>query len=295
MELRTLKTFCEVVERKSFSKTAQAICLTQSTVSIQINSLEKELGLRLLDRLDRKVLPTPQGEILYQHAKRILAQTEQIKNELTKSSQVRGRLNIGCGVTIGEGIMPQVIGSFKKKYPQTEFTLWISDTSEITKRIVRCELDLGIVGVEISHKDIILEEFTRDRLILIVYPAHPLRKKKYVNLSALLSEPFIVREEGSGTRMHVRRELRKRGIQESQLNIVMELGSNGAIKQAVMNNQGVAFINYQAVKKELETGLLVELPIKDFKLYKEFYLIIHRWRTPSFLLEAFLKFLKKYQ
>ncbi len=295
MELRTLKTFCEVVERKSFSKAAQAIYLTQSTVSIQINSLEKELGLRLLDRLDRQVLPTPKGEILYQHAKKLLAQAEQIKKELAKSPEIKGRLNIGCGVTIGEGIMPQVIGAFKKEFPQVEVSLLISDTSEITKRIVRYELDLGIVGAEISHKDIILEEFTRDRLVLIVHPDHPLRKKKNVKLSALLSEPFIVREEGSGTRIHIRRELRKRGIQESQLNVVMELGSNGALKQAVMNNQGVAFINHQAVKKELEAGLLVELPIKDFKLHKEFYLIVHRWRTASFLLATFLKFLKKYQ
>ena len=232
MELRTLKTFCNVVEKKSFSKGAEAIHLTQSTASIQIKSLENNLGVILLDRLDRKVLPTPAGKVFYQWAKEILARTEQIKYKLT-NSLVKGKLNIGCGVTIGERIMPQVIGRFKKKYPETEFSLWIFDTSEIVRRMVNHELDLGIVGAEVSHKDIILEKFTQDKLILILPPDHPWKEREYVDLPELISEPILIREEGSGTRMHIRKELKERKIAKAQLNIVMELGSNGAIKQAV--------------------------------------------------------------
>ncbi len=294
MELRELKTFCAVIEQGSFSKAGNVVNLSQPAVSLQIKSLEDELQTKLLDRLDRKILPTPSGQVLYHHAKGILSRINQIKDELTESSEqkVSGKITIGVGVTIGEGIMPQLLGSFKQKYPDVEIALRIMDTSEITRQMVALELDMGIVGAEVNYKDLVIEKFTSDRLILIVSPSHPWSSQKVVTLKDLFAVPMFVREEGSGTRMHFRSELRKRGYSESELNIVMELGSTGAIKQAVMANQGVSIVNQQSVRNELNSKLLVEVPIKDFELHKEFYLVLHKKKTKSRPLEVFLQFLK---
>lgn len=298
MELRELKTFCAVVEQGSFSKAAEVVHLAQPTVSLQIKNLEAKLGIRLLDRLDRKILPTPSGRILYHNAKGILSKIEELKSELVESAgkKVTGWLTIGTGVTVGENIMPTLLGSFKQNYPAVEIALRILDTSEITKQMLSHELDLGVVGAEVNHKDIILERFTSDRLILIIPPSHPwTSRKEGIPLHELAKEPMLVREEGSGTRMNIRNELKKKGVQESDLNIVMELGSSGALKQAVMLRQGVAIVNQQAVSSELEAGLLVNVPIKDFELVKEFYLVLHRKRTRSLPLKSFLQFLKGYK
>lgn len=296
MELRELKTFCAVIEQGSFSKAATSINLSQPTVSFQIKSLEDELQTRLLDRLDRKVLPTPAGQILYHHSKWILNRIEQIRDELNKPStqKLRGKITIGAGVTIGEGIMPPLLGDFKQKYPDVELALRIMDTSEITKRMLTHELDIGIVGAEIHHKDLSIEKFTSDRLILIISPSHPWNSRKTVTLQDIFKVPMLVREEGSGTRIHIRNELKKRGYSETNMNIVMELGSTATIKQMVMGNQGVAIVNQQGVKNELNSGMLIEIPIKDFELYKEFYIVLHRRITKSRPLEVFLQFLKQY-
>ena len=212
MELRELKSFCSVVEEGSFSKAAVLVHLSQPTVSLQVKNLENELGIKLLDRLDRKILPTPSGQILYHHAKGVLNKMEELKAELTESTgpKVKGRLTLGTGVTVGENMMPKLLSFFKKDYPAVEIALRILDTSEIIKQMLSYKLDLGIVGAELSHKDLILEQFTSDRLALIVSPSHRWALEEGISLSDLANEPVFVREEGSGTRMSIRSELKKK-------------------------------------------------------------------------------------
>jgi len=296
MELRELRTFCAVIEQGGFSKAGSIVHLSQPTISLQIKSLEEELKVRLIDRLDRKILLTPAGQILYQYAQEMLKCTERIKEELretTSGQKLYGKLTIGTGVTIGENIMPTLLSSFKKKYSNVELALRILDTSEIIKQMLEYQLDMGIVGAEVNHKDLILEKFTSDRLVLIVPPTHPWVSKKVITLSELSKEPMFIREEGSGTRMSIQNEFKKMGIHESDINILMELGSTGAIKQAVMNKGGVAIVNHHAVQSELKAGLLCEVSIKDFVHKKQFYLVLHRRKTKSRVLEIFLQFLKE--
>jgi DNA-binding transcriptional LysR family regulator len=294
MEFRELKTFCVVVEQESFSKAGQAVHLSQPTVSLHIKALEDELNVKLFDRLDRKVILTAAGQILYQYAKEILARIDHVKAALCESSgqKVYGKITIGAGVTIGEGTMPQSLGLFKKKYPLIEISLKILDTSAIIKQMLSYKLDMGIIGANIHHNNLTLEKFTADSLILIVHPSHPFAARKEITLLELFEEPIIVREDGSGTRMSICNEFNKRGLNESDMNVIMELGSTGAIKQAVLANYGVAFVNQQAVQNELKSGLLKKVPVKDFDLKKEFYLVLHQKKTKSKILETFLRFLE---
>ncbi len=294
MEFRELKTFCAVVEQESFSRAGQIVHLSQPTVSLQIKALENELNVKLLDRLDRNVILTAAGQILYQHAKEILERIDRLKGAICESSgqKVYGKITIGTGVTIGESTMPQLLGLFKKKYPLVEISLKILDTSAIIKQMLSHKLDMGIIGAKIYNNNLTLKEFTSDSLILIVHPSNPFATREEVTLSELLEEPILVREEGSGTRMSICNEFYKRGVNESEMNIIMELGSTGAIKQAVLSNQGIAFINQQAVQNELNSGLINKVLVKDFDLKKEFYLVLHQKKTKSKILEAFLRFLE---
>ncbi|MDI6800253.1 MAG: selenium metabolism-associated LysR family transcriptional regulator [Actinomycetota bacterium] len=296
MEIRELKTFCAVIENKSFTKAGSEVHLSQPTVSLQIKSLEREFGVKLLDRMDRGVIATTEGEILYQHAKEILAKVDQIKSDLSESSgnKIAGRLTIGTGVTVGEGLMPLLLGSFKKSYPAVEVVLRILDTAEIIRQMLDYKLDVGIVGADINEKDLVLEKFTEDNLVLIAPPSHPWAKRASVSLDEVVKEPFIIREDGSGTRISIRKKLKVRGIGESDLKVVLELGSTGAIKHAVMGGEGVSIINQKSARYEVKAGLLLEISIDDFEIKKDYYLALHRRRTKSKQLRAFLQFLKQY-
>ncbi len=296
MEIRELKTFCSVIENKSFTKAGSEVHLSQPTVSLQIKSLEREFGVKLLDRMDRGVVSTAEGEILYQHAKEILAKVDQIKSDLSESSghKVAGSLTIGTGVTVGEGLMPLLLGSFKKSYPAVDVVLRILDTAEIIRQMLDYKLDVGIVGADLSEKDLALEKFTEDNLVLIASPSHPWAKRASVTLDEVIKELFIIREDGSGTRMSIRKKLKERGIGESELKVVMELGSTGAIKHAVMGGEGVSIINQKSASYEVNAGLLCEIPIDDFEIKKEYYLALHKRRTKSKQLKAFIQFLKDY-
>lgn len=296
MEIRELKTFCAVIENKSFTKAGSEVHLSQPTVSLQIKSLEREFGVKLLDRMDRGVIATTEGEILYQHAKEILAKVDQIKSDLSESSgnKIAGRLTIGTGVTVGEGLMPLLLGSFKKNHPAVEVVLRILDTAEIIRQMLDYKLDVGIVGADLSEKDLVLEKFAEDNLVLIAPPSHSWAKRTAVSLDEVVKEPFLIREDGSGTRISIRKKLKERGISEGDLKVVLELGSTGAIKHAVMGSEGISIINQKSARYEVKAGLLLEIPIDDFEIKKDYYLALHRRRTKSKQLEAFLQFLKQY-
>ena len=163
-----------------------------------------------------------------------------------------------------------------------------------------------VIGLKKGGDDYLVKPFNLEELILrvdklisrnkanITYPSHPFAEKGVVALSEMIKEPFLIREEGSGTRISLRNEFKKRGIDESDINILLELGSTGVIKQAVMDRQGISIVNQQSVQRELKSGLLKEVQIKDFELTKQFYLVLHKRTTKSRVLETFLAFLKQY-
>ncbi|MFH2099697.1 MAG: LysR family transcriptional regulator, partial [Pseudomonadota bacterium] len=201
MDLWQLHIFRHVVEKGSFSKAAEAVHLTQPTVSSHIKDLEDHFGCRLMDRLGRQAVTTPAGELLYAHAKKLLAARDEAENALHAFlGHPRGRLAIGGSTIPGNYILPGLIGPFVKEFPEVSVNLVVADTREIAHQTAEGLLELAVVGAVTPDRRLVHEPFLDDELILVVPAGHPFVGKKNVPIQDLASEPFVLREEGSGTR-----------------------------------------------------------------------------------------------
>lgn len=294
MDLWQLHIFCRVVESKSFSKAAEAVHLSQPTVSSHIKDLEEQCGCRLIDRLAKEAVPTQAGRLLYAYARRLLALREEAETALAQHrGEVQGDLVIGGSTTPGSYLLPRVIGKFKVKHPRVRPSLIIADTQRVIAGIVEGAVEVGVVGAEARDKNILQERLIEDRMRLIVPAGHPWGSKKKVALAELLGEPFIVRERGSGTLKSIQQRLRQQGHGVEELNIVAEMGSTEAVRQAIRDGIGVSILSTLAVADDIESGALKALAVDGLDLTRGLFITRHRQRSPSPLAAAFVDFLKK--
>jgi DNA-binding transcriptional LysR family regulator len=294
MDLWQLNIFCKVIELKSFSRAAKAVHLSQPTISSHIKDLEDHLECRLIDRLSKEAVPTKAGELLYGYAKRMLALRDETETALAEfKGKIRGRLVIGGSTIPGTYLMPQLIGDFKKRYPDVIVSLRIGDTENIIEGILTGNLELGIVGAEADTKKIVQKKLIEDELRLIVPENHRWAGEKRVALKRLINEPFIVRERGSGTLKSIDQSLSDQGHSLEDLKVVAELGSTQAICQGIKTGAGVSILSTLAVAEDLQAGKLDALEVEGLNLKRNFYLTWHRYRSPSPLSEAFIQFLEQ--
>jgi DNA-binding transcriptional LysR family regulator len=293
IEIRQIQVFLAVWENRSFSRAAQEVHLTQPTVSGHIRVLEEILGVRLFDRGGKEVTPTKAGEILYPFARQILRLNLQAERGIAMFlGQEKGSLDLGGSNIPGQYILPGVIGRFKADRPNIKVILRISDTAAIVAAVANGELELGMVGAIVQKKGLSFEPCFHDDMVLIVPPGHRLADCKKASIDDLASEPFVLREKGSGTRLASERALQAAGnLQISDLQIVAEMGSTEAIRQAVRAGLGCAIVSRRAVKDDLEHGLLYTPVLEGVQLSRQFYLIWHNQRTLSPLAYAFRSFL----
>ena len=294
MDLWQLNIFCKVIELKSFSKAGKAIRLSQPTISSHIKDLEDHFDCRLIDRLSKEAVPTKAGELLYDYAKRMLALRDETETALAEyNGKIRGRLVIGGSTIPGTYLMPQLVADFKKKYPDVIVSLVIGDTDHIIESILNGNLELGIVGAKAETKKITQKKLIEDEMRLIVPVGHRWAGEKRVSLKRLVSEPFILRERGSGTLKSLDQSLSGCGPSIEDLNVVAELGSTQAICQGIKTGAGVSVISTLAAAEDLQMGKLNALEVDGLDLKRNFYLTRHRYRSPSPLSEAFVQFLKE--
>ncbi|MDL1959045.1 MAG: LysR family transcriptional regulator [Deltaproteobacteria bacterium] len=293
IETRQLQVFLAVWENRSFSRAAHEVHLTQPTVSGHIRVLEENLDVRLFDRSGKEVTPTKAGELLYSFARQILRLNLQAEREIAKFlGQEKGSLDLGGSNIPGQYILPGVIGRFKADRPNIKVILRISDTAAIAAAVASGELELGMVGAVVRGKSLSFEPCFHDDMVLIVPPGHRLADCKKASIDDLASEPFVLREKGSGTRLASERALQAAGnLQLSDLQIVAEMGSTEAIRQAVRAGLGCSIVSLRAVKDDLEHGLLHAPVLEGVQLSRQFYLIWHNQRTLSPLAHAFRSFL----
>ncbi len=292
IEIRQLQVFLAVWENRSFSRAAHEVHLTQPTVSGHIRVLEETLGVRLFDRSGKDVTPTKAGEVLYPFARQILRLNLQAEREIVMFlGQEKGSLDLGGSNIPGQYILPGVIGRFKAERPNIKVILRISDTAAIVAAVANGELELGMVGAVVQKKGLSFEPCFHDDMVLIVPPGHRLADCRQVSIDDLASEPFVLREKGSGTRLATERALQAANLQLSDLQIVAEMGSTEAIRQAVRAGLGCSIISRRAVTDDLEHGLLHAPVLEGVQLSRQFHLIWHNQRTLSPLALAFRSFL----
>jgi len=290
MDTRQLAAFCEVVDRKSFSQAAERLGVTQPAVSLQIRSLEKRLGTKLLDRSGRRVAPTESGQRLYRAAQRMLAVEGQLLDELAgEDGALRGELTLGASTGPGGTVVPVLLGEFQREHPELTVALSISDTNRVIEQVAERELELGIVGASPRHRGVVFEPFFRDEVILVVPPAHRFAGKE-MTLEQLREEPLILMQEGAGVRQVIEDELRRGPVRLRDLDVRLELGLQESVKSAAAAGFGVTFISRSGVEAELAAGTLATARVKGLEPAREISLVRPAGRSPSRAAEAFVEF-----
>ena len=295
MDDHKLKVFCTVAETKSFSKASEIIRLTQPAVSLQIQALEEIYGTKLFNRSGCIITLTPAGEVLYKYAKEINTLYTAAEKELGAfTGQVKGVVTIGASSTIGNYVLPAVIAEFRKKYPKVAVHLLTANTKTIVDYLNAGGIDIALVEGEVKKQKLIVEKLIPDEMVLIMHPLHPWARKSNVSIFDVAKEPFIFREEGSGTRQMIEKYLIKHGISPQSIKIVFIMGSTESIKSAVEEGLGVSIVSKWAAKKEIRYGTLKTASLKEDRFMRDFSLLYRKAKDTSFTLDKFLTFLKKY-
>ncbi len=278
MELRHIETFLKIAELKSFTRAADELCITQPTVSKQIVDLERFFEVRLIDRTKRTVTLTKAGEILLQYALDIVSlKKDTIEAIASFKGLKKGKMTLGASTIPGIYIMPGVLSAFKKRYNGINLELVISDTKNIIEKMEGGLLDIGMVGARHETAKIDFRKLIDDTVIFIAPPDFP----GTLTIAQLKDCPVIARERGSGTRNTLESSLgRLKEFRKNHLTVVAELSDNEAIKQAVMNGMGMAYVSKMAVAGELSAGTLKEVKIQDLpEIKRSFYTITRKGKT----------------
>ena len=293
MDVRRLEIFTKVAELGSFSRAAEALFLTQPTISEHVRALEDELGVQLLDRLGRGATPTRAGQLLLGYARRMLALSREAHQALERfQGRMSGELVVGGSTIPGEYVLPALIGQFKTKYPDISISLLIGSSRQVSEWLEEGRVEVGVVGASPSSRALDAKELMADELVAVVPSTHPWAARRVATLADLQKEPMVVRERGSGSREALEHALHAAGISLATLRVVGEMGSTQAVKQAVRAGVGIAVISKRAVEDECRAGLLACVKLKDLRVARAFHLVTNRDRTRSPLAEAFVEFVE---
>jgi DNA-binding transcriptional LysR family regulator len=287
MDLSKLISFCKVYERSSFTEAAQELFLSQPTVSAHVHSLEMELGVQLFDRFGRKVLPSAAGRTLYTHAKEVLQKLQLAQSAvLHVKDQVAGELYLGGSTIPGNHLLPSLMRDFYRQYPGVTMHLRLGDSQEIVQGIKQGDLDLAVVGAQNRDQEFEEVPLLQDRLGLVGTKAL-LSGSKSMDLKTLLSMPWLIREQGSGTRVAWEEALISKGLCLKDLNIAAVVHSTGAMLECAAAGLGLAVTSRLAAEAYLDRRDLAWIQVPELSLKREFYALRHKRRE---LFPAALRF-----
>jgi DNA-binding transcriptional LysR family regulator len=292
-QLPHLETFAKAAELSNFTAAAKELGKTQAAVSQRMQALEQALGVSLFRRHGGRVWLTEAGQALYPLAQRILALHQEARREVTgKAAPVRGDLTLAASSVPGEHLLPALLSAFRQRHPHVLIRVTISDSAAVLGQVEHGHAHLGLVGSESDKSHLEFRHFACDRMVLVVPADHPWRRRRRVSLSQLCQQPLVVRERGSGSRACLEHALERAGRSAQDLRIALELGSNEAIKEAVLRGMGLAVLSTHAVQKELDAGQLHALEVSGLALERKMYVVRDRRRVLPIPARLFLDFLE---
>ena len=291
MESR-LKIFHTVAQLKSFTKAAQVLNLTQPAITFQIKNLEDHFQTRLFYRDANKISLTPSGKVFFRHVKNILDEYETAKKEIAKvSGKIRGEIRIGIASLLGKYLLPKLIGHFKNEHSLIEISMLVGNSGKLIQELKAHALDLVIVSEPISAQHFIVRPFLDDELVVIINPHHKWAQREFIEMDDLLTESFIDRVEGSGTREVFKNFLSTRNISLKNLNIILTMGGSEAVKSPVESGVAYGIVSNMAVRRDIEMGLLKQVKIKDVVLKRKFLIVYPPKQYNRHLITTFLDFI----
>lgn len=289
-ELPHLGTFVKCAELGSFTAAAAALGMTQAAVSQRIARLESDLSQSLFERRAGRIRLSPPGWCLYEHARQILDLHGKARAALGESGfPVAGDLALAASSVPGECLLPALLEGFRRMYPHMHVRATVGDSATALHELERGEASVALIGSRAERNHLEFRPLGTDSLVLVVPPGHRWAGRRIVP-EALRGEPLVLREPGSGSRCAVLKSLERLGVFSDELNVVLELGSNAAIKDAVARGLGAAFLSRLAVEKDLDSGALIA--VEGFTLGRDFYLAYDRRRPLPAPARVFLHYLE---
>lgn len=294
MDFKQIEAFVYVVRHKSFSKAADAIYLTQPTISSHINSLEKELGIKLIDRSAKDIVPTDAGKLFFEHAVSMINQRDLAIFSLNQySSTIKGKIEIAASTVPSQIILPQLMKSFIALHQDISFSIIQMDSEEAAEAVLDKRYELGIVGTKPHNSKLSSKKLIDDKLVLVTPNTGKYAdiQGSSIPLNALTKENFIIRETGSGTRQEFERMIEESGIPKSAIHIIAQMNSLEAIRQSISMGLGVSIMSQLSVQDYVRSGHLKAFDIEGLDLSRAFYAVYLQNRPLSPLSSVFLKFL----
>ncbi|MGQ7868078.1 LysR substrate-binding domain-containing protein [Sunxiuqinia sp. sy24] len=288
------EVFLAVAENLSFSKAAEALFISQPAVTKHIKELEGKLNSALFERKGNKVYLTKAGKLAYRHLKQIQQQYHELQFELGRLNDAyQGSLRIGASSTIAQYLIPGVLAAFHQRFPEIKLDLFNGNSVDMEHKLLRNDIDLALVENDSSQANIRYHDFLDDEIVVISGADSVYGKRKTLTLPDLQHLPLVLRERGSGTLEVIQHALKKHKIELDTLNILIHLGSTEAIKNFLVNFDGIALVSEKSIAKELQLKTIVKLTVKDFSIHRKFRLSTRQGPENS-LQQLFRNFVLQY-
>jgi DNA-binding transcriptional LysR family regulator len=295
--IQQMESLIYLIDEGSFSRAAKRVLLTQPSLTKHIKKLEEAINARIVNREKMGISLTPEGRILYDYARRILKLRDDAKEKISRVKENEsGNIFVSASTIPATYILPYLLNEFKKLFPDIRTYIQANDSEETLGMILNNQAEIGFIGKHILNKKLNVEPLWKDRLVLAVPAGHPWHKKGFVTLNEVSKEPFVIREAGSATRKILEEYLLKNTDKSlSRFNIICEMGSSEAVKEAIIAGLGASIISIHAIERELKQEIIIEVPIKDCAIQRYFYLIYKKQFTLFHYHELFLKFVRNYR
>ena len=286
--LHQLKVFEEVARSGSFTKAAEEMFLSQPTVSQQIKQLTKAVGIPLFEQIGKRIYLTEAGKEVLSVCKDISEKMSQLEMTLADLKGLKqGNLRLAV-ITTAKYFVPRLLGQFRHRYPGIKIALQVTNRKQVLDRLSENVDDLYILGQPPEGLDINLRPILENALVAIAPSDHPLAGEKNIPLQRLAQEPFIIREAGSGTRMAVEQFFAENRV---EMNVEMEIGSNEAIKHAIVGGLGISVLSRHVLALEGTRGPLTILDVEGFPIQRHWYIVYPSTKQLSVVASTFLEYL----
>ncbi|MBR9885548.1 LysR substrate-binding domain-containing protein [Marinobacterium lacunae] len=268
--LRQLQIFLVAAETLSFQRAAESLGLTPPAVSMQMGSLGEELGSPLFEKKGRSIELTPAGEKLVPYARRITQTLREANNAIQEMLGRERRTVKVAMVSTSRNFGPHLVAQFQARHPEAKLDIQIANRSDVIDLLESEAVDLALMGRTPRRIEVEATSFAKHPYVIIASPKHPLAEAENIDPKQLLSETFLARESGSGTRMVLEHFFEDRGL---DLPPIQEMSGNENIKQAVMANMGLAVISQHTLQLELMTGRLKELKVQGMPDIRQWFVV----------------------
>ena len=285
---RQVKVFEAVARHLNYSRAAEELRMSQPGVSIHVRQLEAHAGLPLFEQLGKRIYLTPAGHEMLRYSRAIIQQLNETGEALAALKGIRGgRLDIAV-ISAGDYFFPGLLAEFCRRHERVTVRLTVNNREEIVHQLKENTIDLAVLLRPPENPDMIAEAFAPQPHVIVAAPDHALARKRHISLQAVANEAFIVREQGSDTRLAMEELLAECRV---KFNVTMEIKSTETIKQAVIAGMGISFLSAHTIGRELEAGRLALLDVEGFPVMRKWHIVHHKNKRLPPVAIAFKEFL----